>query len=256
MNGAIIPGHLTFEQRNDFPVMNETNMTTENQDKLPSGEEGTVQVESEQMLPVSAVVEESGNPDKDPAAKKKKKKKSKKIPEERGIQTMLRISSANNVRVSVMADNKAHIMIGVNSVTISVIFALVAKNLEEQPFLLIPTALLLVVNVLTIVLSILATRPKIPDGKFTKNQVDGKSVNLLYFGSYYGMPFETYNTALKKLMDDSEFLYESMRKDLYWQGRTLGRKYRLLRMAYSIFMYGFIAAVIAFVMSYLLHYYA
>lgn len=232
--------------------MNETSINRENQEYLPSDGADAVQAGPEQIVPVSAVVEESKELKKDPALKKKKNKKNK-VSEERGIQTMLRISSANNVRVSVMADNKAHIMIGVNSVTISVIFALVAKNLEEQPFLLVPTAMLLVVNVVTIVLSILATRPKIPDGKFSQDQVDNKSVNLLYFGSFYGMPFETYNTAVKKLMDDSDFLYESMRKDLYWQGRTLGRKYRLLRMAYSIFMYGFIAAVIAFVISYLFH---
>lgn len=185
------------------------------------------------------------------AEKKKKKDKKDKKPA-RGIETMFRISAANSVRVSEMADNKAHIMISVNSIVISVVLAFLIKNINEYMHLLIPTIMLVVVNIGTITFAVLATRPKLAKGVFTQKQVDEKSVNLLYFGSFYNMNYSDYRDAVNKMMNDAEFLYGSLTKDIYWQGKVLGRKYRLLRISYNIFMYGMIASVLAFVIASLL----
>jgi hypothetical protein len=105
------------------------------------------------------------------------------------------------------------------------------------------------VSVTAIIYSILATRPKVLKGVFTQQQVENKTVNLMFFGSFYKMNFKEYEEAMTKMMGDNDFLYGSLIKDLYWQGRVLGRKYRLLRTSYSIFMYGLIASVIAFAIA-------
>jgi len=186
------------------------------------------------------------------AAVTKPKKIKKKNRPERGIETMFRITSSNSIRISVMADNKAHIMISVNSIIISVVLALIIKNLDENRNLLIPTMILLAVNVTTIIYSVLATRPKIANGVFTKEQLENKSVNLLYFGSFYNMNFQEYDDGIKAMMGDSEFLYGSLTKDIFWQGKVLGRKYRLLRTSYTIFLFGIIASVIAFTVAIIL----
>jgi predicted metal-dependent HD superfamily phosphohydrolase len=165
---------------------------------------------------------------------------------DKGIETMFRISSSNSLRMSVMADNKAHIMISVNSIIISVVLGLVVKSLDKNHNLLIPTIILLGVNVATIIYSVLATRPRITAGTFTKQQVDDKSVNLLFFGSFYNMNFKEYDEGIKRMMLDRDFLYGSLTKDVFWQGKVLGRKYKLLRTSYTIFLYGIIAAVLAF----------
>jgi hypothetical protein len=148
-----------------------------------------------------------------------------------------------------MADNKAHIMISVNSIIVSVVLGLVVKNIDEQRNLVVPTILLLSVNVVTIIYSILATMPRKTSGVFTEQQVENKSVNLLFFGTFYKMGFKGYDTAMRQLMHDDDFLYGSLIKDIYWQGRVLGRKYRLLRISYGIFMYGLIASVVAYAIS-------
>jgi hypothetical protein len=165
---------------------------------------------------------------------------------EKGIETMFRISSSNSLKMSVMADNKAHIMITVNSIILSVALGFVVKNLDENPHLLIPAVILLGVSVTTIIYSILATRPNVTGGTFTKEQVDNKSVNLLFFGSFYNMNYNEYEDGIKKMMGDREFLYGNLTKDIFWQGKVLGRKYRLLRISYTIFLYGIIATVVAF----------
>jgi hypothetical protein len=108
---------------------------------------------------------------------------------------------------------------------------------------------LLSVNVIAIIYSVLATRPKIMNGTFTKKDVETKKVNLLFFGSFYKMPLEDFEYGIRQMMDDSEFLYGSLIKDIYWQGRVLGRKFRLLRISYDIFMYGTAISVIAYILS-------
>jgi predicted metal-dependent HD superfamily phosphohydrolase len=167
----------------------------------------------------------------------------------RGIETMFRISSNNHQRLSDMADNKSHIMITTTSIIISVLLSLLLRKLEDNAYLTFPTILLLVVCVITMVFSILATRPALPNGLFTPEDIKEKKVNLLFFGNFYRMKYEDYKEGMQQVMNDREFLYGSLTLDLYSQGIVLGRKYRLLRIAYSVFMYGIVASVFAFLIA-------
>ncbi|HSC40423.1 MAG TPA: Pycsar system effector family protein, partial [Chitinophagaceae bacterium] len=176
-------------------------------------------------------------------------KKQKADRPERGIETMFRISSANHQRLSDMADNKAHIMITTTSIILSVLLSVLLRKLEDNPYLIIPTLLLLVVCVITMVFSILATRPTIPPGIFTQQDIDEKKVNLLFFGNFYRMSYDDYSDGMKTMMNDREFLYGSLTRDVYSQGVVLGRKYHLLRIAYNVFMYGIVASVVAFTIA-------
>lgn len=177
-------------------------------------------------------------------------KKDKKRPD-RGIETMFRITSSNNQRLSDMADNKAQLLITVNSIILSLIVSLVLRRLEDNAFLIVPTFILLMVSLSTIIFSILATRPTIPDGVFTDNDLERKKVNLLFFGNFYKMALNDYSKGMVKVMNDNEFLYGTLITDVYSQGVVLGRKYKLIRIAYNIFMFGLIAAVAAYVGAYI-----
>jgi predicted metal-dependent HD superfamily phosphohydrolase len=191
-------------------------------------------------------IAEQVNPDEKIKGKKKKKEKDR---PDKGIETMFRLSSSNHQRLSDMADRKAHIMITVNSIILSAIISLVLRKISEYGFLIIPSIILLTISVLAITFSILSTRPTIPAGVFTREDVESKKVNLLFFGNFYKMPLEDFSYGMQAMMNDSEFLYGSLIKDVYAQGVVLGRKYRLLRIAYNIFMYGLIVAVMAFIIA-------
>jgi hypothetical protein len=71
----------------------------------------------------------------------------------------------------------------------------------------------------------------------------------LFFGNFYRMGLPEYRDGIEKMMEDREYLYGSLIKDIYAQGVVLGRKYRLLRIAYNVFMFGIVAAVIAFIVA-------
>lgn len=162
---------------------------------------------------------------------------------------MFRISSGNHQRLSDMADNKANIMITTNSIIISVLLSILLRKLEDNSNLIIPTLMLLTVCVTTMVFSILATRPSVPYGTFTQEDLDNKKVNLLFFGNFYRMNYEDYASGMQEMMNDRDFLYGSLTKDVYSQGVVLGKKYRLLRTGYNVFMFGIVSSVIAFVIS-------
>jgi hypothetical protein len=162
---------------------------------------------------------------------------------------MLRLTSDNSLKLSDMADRKASILISVNSIIISVIISVLVRRLEVDTYLTIPTILFLISSVSTVVVAILATRPKINEGKFTEQDVINKKTNLLFFGNFHKVPFEEYDNAMRKMMGDSDYLYGSLIKDIYMQGAVLGKKYRLTRLAYNIFMIGIIASVLAFAIA-------
>jgi hypothetical protein len=169
-----------------------------------------------------------------------------------GVETVFRNSSTNHLNLSVMADNKAFIMISVNSILISVGVGLIIGKFVLIPKLFIPTVLLMTVNIATIIYSVLATRPGIMNGTFTREAVENKTVDLLFFGNFFKMPLSDFEYGMRKMMDDDDFLYDNLIRDIYSQGKNLGRKFRLLRTSYNLFMYGMAFTVAAFVLSFFL----
>ncbi len=164
----------------------------------------------------------------------------------KGMQTMLRLTSANHIKLSDMADSKANILISVNAIIISVILSVLLRKLSTDPYLTIPTITFLAFSVITIVIAILATRPKLNTGTFEDVDIVNKKTNLLFFGNFHKMSYQHYETAMRTMMKDSDYLYSSIIQDIFHLGQVLGKKYRLIRLAYNVFMLGIITSVIAF----------
>ncbi len=172
----------------------------------------------------------------------------------RGIQTVLRLTSANHFHLSEMADRKANILISVNSIIIGVILSVLIDKLSDTPYLTIPVIIFLASCLTTIIIAILSTRPKITEGVFSKEDILSKKTNLLFFGNFYKSSLEEYQWAMSTLMKDTEYLYSVMVKDIHQIGVVLGRKYKLIRLAYTVFMVGLIISVLSFFVAALLNY--
>ncbi|WP_343688950.1 Pycsar system effector family protein [Chitinophaga sp.] len=179
----------------------------------------------------------------------KPEKKNKEPKAGRGVETMFRTTSSNHIRLSAMADSKAHIMISVNSIIVSVILGVLFRKLEDYPNLVIPSILFLTTGVVTIIFSVLATRPNVNKGQFTREDIANKKTNLLFFGNFHEMQLDQYAWGMTEMMKDSDYLYGSMIQDIYHLGVVLGKKYKQLRIAYNIFMFGLIISVLAFVIA-------
>jgi len=167
---------------------------------------------------------------------------------QRGIETMFKVTSRNQINLSSIADKKANLMISVNSIIISAIF-FIFKNIMDVPHFIIPCIILLIVCLFTITYSVLATRPIVTSGTFSEEDIKKKRVNLMFFGNFHRMDLSDYSDALKGMMSDYDDLYDSLIKDQYFLGKVLGKKYRFLRISYTIFMFGLIFSVLTFILA-------
>lgn len=194
---------------------------------------------------------EKSSLEKDKALLNKKKLEKLESPE-RGIETMFRITLNNHTKLSQIADSKANILLSVNAIIISIALSTLIPKIDapRNAHLVIPSFVMIMFSVACIILAIMSTRPKVSSGTFTRKEIEEKKVNLLFFGNFYKMPLEEYLWAMKEMMKDRQYLYDTMIKDLYYLGVVLNRKYTLLRLTYTVFTIGIIASVVAFVVAF------
>jgi len=181
-----------------------------------------------------------------------KKKKEKESQSERGMATVFRIMAQTQNNLSQMADSKANILISVNAIILSIMISSLFEKLQTDPNLQIPVALIVLVCVASIVFGILATRPNVSGGRFTREDIAAKRTNLLFFGNFHNMSLDDYSWGMTEMLNDKYYMNNSMIKDAYFLGVVLAKKYKYLRIAYNIFMFGLILSIIAFVIAFLL----
>ncbi len=171
---------------------------------------------------------------------------------ERSIQTLFRVTMRNHLKLSDIADTKANILLSVNAIIITLVVSGIGTRLDndENAHLIVPTIILMLFSVASIIGAILSTRPNVTTGEFTKEQVINREVNVLFFGNFHKMPYDEYRWAMEEIINDKKYVYESLMKDLYFLGKVLDKKYKLLRVTYLIFMTGIIVSVIAFIISF------
>lgn len=188
-----------------------------------------------------------------PSEEIKEKKKNIKGKDEisRGVETMFRANYRTHISLSAIADNKANIMLSISAIIISIIVSTLIPQLVSNPKLAFPTFFLLTVCMVSLVFAILSTRPKVTSGMVTDDDIKNKKANLLFFGNFFNMELEKFQEGMMEMIQDNDFLYSSMTRDLYFLGQVLAVKYRYLRICYAVFMYGTILSLIAFGYVYL-----
>jgi len=95
------------------------------------------------------------------------------------------VTSTYHLEISSFSDNKANIMISVNSSIISIEVTVLIRKLEEFPIYTIPTLPLISTCLTVIVFAILDTLPKVTKGVVTQDDIAKKQGYLLYFGNFF-----------------------------------------------------------------------
>ncbi len=195
------------------------------------------------MQTVASMIDEIRNKETDAGKKGKKKVRTP----EKGIESMFRLTASNQMRLTAIADKKANILISINSILGSVSAAIASLQPFSQGKITIPVIILFISSISSLVFAILSCRPKLSSRKYSVQDVKERKMNLLFFGNFYQIAFPQYLQAMREMMEDYDYLYSNMIKDQYYLGLSLYRKYKLLRIAYNIFMFGFVAAATAFI---------
>ena len=166
------------------------------------------------------------------------------------IQTYFRANYANHIRLSAIADNKAHIMISVNSILMSVAISMLTYQslTNKNPLLILPIILFLVTSLTSLIFAVLSSRPRVTS--FVP--LPETPPNPVFFGNFIHLTLDEYEAAVDAMLRDGKVLFGNMARDIYYLGQVLDKKYRLLTFSYTVFMMGFVATVGAFLGAYFL----
>jgi hypothetical protein len=182
---------------------------------------------------------------------KKETSEKKKFEYSRGVDTMFRITARNQINLNSIADNKSNILISVNAIIISIIITMLAGNIGNMSQDIFPIIVFLVICLITIIIAILSTRPNLVNINFTKEDIRNKRVDLTFFGNFIKLSYDEYLESVKEMMTDSEHLYSTLLKNQYELGKILAKKFRLVKLAYNVFMVGIIITVVVFLLNYI-----
>jgi len=175
----------------------------------------------------------------------KKLAKVESIPE-RGIETWYRLASKNLYTRRQIVDTKSNILITINAIMISATLGSLYPLLGTEGHLIYGIIPLTVGNLVSIGFAIIATRPKLGAGTFSTSDVTQGKASLMTFDDYYKMPEQDYEKALEEMMQNREFLYSTIKRDLHHLGVDLSHRYSHIRIAYNVFLIGLIIGLMAF----------
>ena len=170
----------------------------------------------------------------------------------RGKESLFRITIRNQVDQIAIADNKANMIISINTIVISLIVAGLGSgmsfeklNFLQFPHIMAPLTILMVSCTISAIFSVLAARPRMIQ---TNGIPDPSTRSLLFFGNFKNMTLPEYVSEMYELLKSPTDIYRNLIIDMYSYGQVLNRKYRLLSYSYSSFLFGLVTCVAVYLM--------
>lgn len=160
----------------------------------------------------------------------------------RGIQTLFRTLSRNHYNLLKMIDAKASIILTVNSIIISLLMGVIFMAEADQKHILqIGSTILLNCGLASMVFALIAMLPhRYPSKK--KRQAN-------YRGSLYGNNFskftiEEYKAEMQRIISTGTSIYDEMIMDLYYLGKTISIKQKMILISVAFFLIGLIGSLL------------
>lgn len=177
---------------------------------------------------------------------KKNLSRSKKI-DTRTIQTVFRTTSSNHYKLNQMVDRKANIMISINAIIVSLLIGkVIAPSSGGLNMELLPVFIMAASGGISMFYAILAVKPDATHGEFSEEEIRSKQGNLLFFGNFHNMQSKDYEWAFLQMLNDKNYLYSSMIRDIYYLGQRIKKKHDRLRTSLNIFLAGTTLTIITF----------
>lgn len=170
---------------------------------------------------------------------------------ERAIQSLYRIQLRNHLKLSDIADTKANILLSVNAIIISLLLANLIPKLgsPKYSYLIYPTVIFIIFSIASIIMSVLATRPKIENENLLENELTNENKNFLFFGNFHSLTLPEFKGKIDTIIKNKDSIYNSLTMDLYYLGIVLKKKYTLLSRTYTVFIIGIVLSVLAFAIA-------
>jgi len=171
------------------------------------------------------------------------------VPEFRtSVDNILRVNHGNQMRLGLMADQKANIMITVASIVFSITIANLDNEVMKWPLLTFAIG-----SFFSLLFAIFAIIPNTdyPTKKGSK-EIDRESplFNPLFFGHFAHLSIEEYKEDYAETLMTDDKVYDAMAGDIYGQGKVLAlNKYKFLKWSYTSFLWGMSGAIVVFLIQ-------
>lgn len=165
-------------------------------------------------------------------------------------ETLYRVVVRNQLNSIGIADQKANIILGINTIIISIIITILGfeSTLTSLSFvteldLNISLSVLLLTAITSGIIAILVVRP-------VASLWSKESRSKLFFRNYNSCSMEAFKEEMEEMLLSSNKIYDNLNTDMYLFGKAVHRKYRLLRHAYHVFLIGISLTVFTFFLFY------
>ncbi len=155
---------------------------------------------------------------------------------------ILKETAGNYVRLIGDADRKARIMLLVNSLFLTLSVTLLSKIIPDIRFSWLFASILMFSNVISLFFSIQSVKPE-----FTSTKNDETANNILHYKKCNDLTLEEYRSQINLTLVDETQKIDAFIKELYFYGRLLNMKYKLLKIAYYFFLWGIVLAVLIYI---------
>lgn len=159
----------------------------------------------------------------------------------RGVQTLFRTLSRNHYNLLKMVDNKARIVLTVNSIITSLLLGLLFVIPKSQKVPLeTGTRILIVCSMLSMMFALFSMLPYRYFGSaYKKSGYRG----TLYAENFAKLSLDEFKIEFDRIMMKGQNIYDEMIADLYFLGKSIARKQKLLYIAVIIFLIGLVSAI-------------
>ncbi len=158
----------------------------------------------------------------------------------RGIQTLFRTLSRNHYSLLQMVDNKASIILTINSIISSLLMgAMFVATESDRAVLEVSSKIMILFSMVSMIFALISMLPH----KYFGSMYKGSDYNgSLYAANFSKHSLEEFQSEFDRIMINGKSVYDEMIKDLYFLGRTINGKQKMLLLSFLFFLLGLIAA--------------
>ena len=162
-------------------------------------------------------------------------------------ETLYRVTIRNQLRSIAIADQKAKVIIGINTILISLFIGAIGlvSNVVELDFirnlnLSLPFTVMIISSFISGAIAILVVRP---DASLWSDN----NPSMLSFRDFQSIHLDDFLDDMDDILSSKKSIFKSLNIDLYLYGKCVQRKNQLLRHSYTVFLSGLTIAVLSFV---------
>ncbi|MDF1763793.1 MAG: DUF5706 domain-containing protein [Oleibacter sp.] len=202
---------------------------------------------ADRMIPTSprASIDVSADVGRDEEIVSTNPNKTPSKPADGEIFDLLQAMHRSHLRLNVMADQKANILMGIIGIIFTVILTKINITEAYSPHIKLILVIFLSLELVAFTASLMVIAPRF-QGKFLIKNIENMP-NPFFFGFYTNFSEDEYINHMVSSIHDNASAKKVFYKDIYQLGQVLKRKYKLLRRAYIFAFLGVALSVILFI---------